>query len=54
MVNALQQFSPSLIGCFVRRNNLQEYVPATDSDDMGTSTLVVVSLIIEIEGDQTK
>ncbi|GAX12542.1 hypothetical protein FisN_24Hh118 [Fistulifera solaris] len=32
----------------------KEYIPSEDDEEKGTSTMVVVSLIIEIEGDETK
>jgi len=32
----------------------KEYIPPTDAEGQGDSTTVVVSLIIEIEGDSTK
>jgi hypothetical protein len=32
----------------------KEYIPSEDDEEKGSSTMVVVSLIIEIEGDETK
>ena len=31
----------------------KEYIPGTDTEEKGSSTMVVVSLIVEIEGDST-
>lgn len=32
----------------------QEYLPDSDSEEVGGPTLVVVSLVLEIQGDSTK
>jgi hypothetical protein len=33
---------------------LQEYLPDEDDEEVGGPTLVVVSLVLEIQGDSTK
>lgn len=38
----------------IERHTLQEYIKGSQSDDDGDSTLAVVSLVVEIEGDTTK
>lgn len=55
----LERFTQQILDNFLSRllpfDVLQEYIPDSSSDEKGGgATIVVVSLVIEIEGDSTK